>query len=933
MAYLEGWAQRIEITISEPDSDLTNFPHLLYLTSSSGTGSRDVTAVFDELSNANRKKIAVTASDGTTQLYVEIENWDATGEKASLWVKVPSILASGGATIYLYFDSTQSDNSSYVGDTTDAVTHNVWDSNFNCVFHMNQSPAATALKDSTSNGYQSSTMQSMDSSNLKDGNTGKSLYFDGSAEWIQTNAVGVGGTNERTLEAYCDFVNDTSDNCMMFYGYNANYRQWYFKKGDTSGQLEVQVKSGECRGTANMNNTGWHHVACVYPNGASGNLNETLFFIDGVSDSVSYSQSVTINTGTASTLFIVFYPLLNGDIQEIRMSNIERSAAWLKATAESLGDSFCSYSEVDLGVEEITIVCDPITLSLLPVVGGVAFDIIIYPDPISISLTPLGTYVGGFLKSGTIPITMTPVGEFVEGVYHSAGPINMTVSQIGTYVEGLLLSTSALITLGMSVTAHLNRALYTGIEIWKNYKDHGAWDLTEQGDKFGYLNSLNWSSDEDSQTFLSTIGIPLNPASKHSPCGHWHKIPPITYDVVERTKTVQVIDRYEYSGEANSVLFDKQVVAVNEGVVAIFYRGGTSEDFLLYTIGLDGSGNFTGTLDTLTIQEDTQDNQGETRILHVAGDVYACCYRADEHVMTVKTVSIASDGTISAVIDTEVFGNGTYADWAKIHDNVFLCCRMTWPSLYGDVSSFGITDEGVISTFIDTVRFEATYNLAYLNRISITRWGDSTFVIANRQAVPPASDAIGFYLLTCSTGGLLNLEDEILISKAGSDLAEYEPVSVGSTGKVGLKYADGSYDTYFRVYDISSGNFGTYTNSEPLRFTTAGANIDYGMLHWNEDNWIISFTSTGAGPFNVGIIRLENNVLDTKVYFELFVVSTGLNFNYSDFCKINNSLCVVAYTGGDSHGWLASIEMSIFNARIKSVLGSPINNEPQVWPM
>ena len=62
--WLTGWDKRIKITIDQTDidADLTNFPILVYLSSSSGRFSDDVTAVFTEV-GANSKKIAVTTSD------------------------------------------------------------------------------------------------------------------------------------------------------------------------------------------------------------------------------------------------------------------------------------------------------------------------------------------------------------------------------------------------------------------------------------------------------------------------------------------------------------------------------------------------------------------------------------------------------------------------------------------------------------------------------------------------------------------------------------------------------------------------------------------------------------------------------------------------------------------------------------------------------
>ena len=80
-----GWRYRVEITVSNTniDNDVTHFPLLLTLGASVGTGTDDVSFIFDELaSDANRKKIAVTKSDGTTQIYCEIEKWDDANEDA-----------------------------------------------------------------------------------------------------------------------------------------------------------------------------------------------------------------------------------------------------------------------------------------------------------------------------------------------------------------------------------------------------------------------------------------------------------------------------------------------------------------------------------------------------------------------------------------------------------------------------------------------------------------------------------------------------------------------------------------------------------------------------------------------------------------------------------------------------------------------------------
>lgn len=139
--WLTGWDNRVKITVNASyiDSDLTHFPLLLHLSSSCGENSADVTCVFDELqSDANRKKIAITRSDGTTQLYAEIERWDDANEEAWIWVSNSTweVDDTNNTDLYLYYDKDHAGNTGYVGDTGSTPAQNVWDSNFGGVWHL-----------------------------------------------------------------------------------------------------------------------------------------------------------------------------------------------------------------------------------------------------------------------------------------------------------------------------------------------------------------------------------------------------------------------------------------------------------------------------------------------------------------------------------------------------------------------------------------------------------------------------------------------------------------------------------------------------------------------------------------------------------------------------------------------------------------------------
>ena len=142
-------------------SSLTDFPILLYISSSAGIEAADVTAVFSEL-GTNSKKIKVEDSLGD-QLYVEIEKWNYTGTPATseawLWVKVPAINSGEDTHLTLYYDSTRNDNTAYVGDIGSIPGKNAWSSDHMAVYHLAQNTGGTTY-DSTSNVNHSVTITS-----------------------------------------------------------------------------------------------------------------------------------------------------------------------------------------------------------------------------------------------------------------------------------------------------------------------------------------------------------------------------------------------------------------------------------------------------------------------------------------------------------------------------------------------------------------------------------------------------------------------------------------------------------------------------------------------------------------------------------------------------------------------------------------------------
>ena len=338
------------IDSSKVDATLTDFPVTIILSIASGIGDADVSAVFDELtSDANRFKIAVT-DENNQQLYVEIESWDDATETAVLHVKVPSISSSANTILYLYYDSAQADNTSYVGDTTDAVTHNVWDANFAAVWHMAQSPngdTAGAIKDSTVNANDGKPEANMTTADLVTAKVGKGIDFDGSNDRILFPNDGslTCGSGDFTIEAvvFNDVVND--DWIWSNYGLN-NYNASVlildtskFKAFFRDGSQNALNIHGSIVGQPST----WYHVAGVR-NSTTGYL-----YVNGSQDGSDSNASIgNVDTSDGPGPRISSDPwdfdFFDGIQDEVSLSLSARSAAWIKATYNSLWDSLITFS-------------------------------------------------------------------------------------------------------------------------------------------------------------------------------------------------------------------------------------------------------------------------------------------------------------------------------------------------------------------------------------------------------------------------------------------------------------------------------------------------------------------------------------------------------------------------------------------------------------
>lgn len=115
MNWLSGYARRAAISIpSSVDGKLTNYQVEFDIVKGSGSNSKNTIYLNNHALNWP-KDIRFTSSDGITLIDFWREESDATD--GTWWVEVPTVPASGGTTIYLYYRSSGASDVSN-GDAT-----------------------------------------------------------------------------------------------------------------------------------------------------------------------------------------------------------------------------------------------------------------------------------------------------------------------------------------------------------------------------------------------------------------------------------------------------------------------------------------------------------------------------------------------------------------------------------------------------------------------------------------------------------------------------------------------------------------------------------------------------------------------------------------------------------------------------------------------
>lgn len=302
------------------NTDQTNFPVLI-----SGTYSYLATI-------ANGGKVVSSSgydvgfyADNTlvSKLNWDIETYTASTGVVNYWVKIPIVSSTVDTVFYMAYG-----NSNILVDQSSKAT---WDSNFMGVWHL---PDGTTLGllDSTSSGYNGTNSGMAAVAGQVDGG----ISGDGTRKYADVTGTNLVTNSSMTIEGWLNTA-DVTNVRIAVSGANLSIgaqNAWIMMMNRTAGKLDFEWGNTTAlvTGTTSLSTNTWYHVAMTRT-GSAGNWTGVIY-LNGAADKTT-TGIATNPTGVAGDkTYIGDYEqdaglAWNGKMDEIRVSNIARSADWI----------------------------------------------------------------------------------------------------------------------------------------------------------------------------------------------------------------------------------------------------------------------------------------------------------------------------------------------------------------------------------------------------------------------------------------------------------------------------------------------------------------------------------------------------------------------------------------------------------------------------
>jgi RHS repeat-associated protein len=471
-----------------PNTDQANFPFLFNTTDP----TLATVANGGHVSSSSGYDIFFSTDPaGLTSLDYEMEQYDPVHGQVVAWVRIPTLSHTADTVLYVFYG-----NPNVIASQQNPS--GVWDVNYAGVYHL-ANAGATAAPDSTANGN-TATLTSV---SAVSGEIDGAASFNGASSYMQIP--------QADFAAYPNSSSTTN-------GFSTSFGVW-FKTAtagvilgqtdgtepggnpslwqpalyvDTAGLLRASVflhgsETDQIVTTSSYNDNNWHFAVDTYTNGT-----EELY-VDGqlvgsqqVSE-FSYNSAYAYLVGTGETANWPagngswFY--LNGDLDEVTVSSMARSADWIQTEYVNQSSPSTFYSLHPENAVEVTPSAVSLTDSqsqqftlLGSVAGSCSSPTVIWSMPSGMpgTLTASGVYTApnSISSQQTVPITATVLGDSTQS-------ITASVTLTPALSIGLTPGTATL-TNGQTqqFTASVANASSTGVTWTLNPAGVGAIDAT-----------------------------------------------------------------------------------------------------------------------------------------------------------------------------------------------------------------------------------------------------------------------------------------------------------------------------------------------------------------------------------------------------------------------------------------------------------------------
>ncbi|MFH0779237.1 MAG: DUF2341 domain-containing protein [Parcubacteria group bacterium] len=340
-SWLEGWQYRNKISISNTnvDADLSYFPLLVKI---SETGGGTANIGYNLSDTTNGYDIRFTDSDGATLLPYESESFSVASNNltANLWVNIPTVDHDAATDIYIYYgnDSANTDWTAESGSgDCSAITQAqcVWKEgaaqDYSGVWHLKEVGAGVAgdFKDSTANLNHSVNTASQPSSTA--GLIGGAESFNAAPQYITVNSsASLALTGDMTIEAWVNITDFANYNGIASKVPSNKPAPYDFYTNPTTGIPAFYRGNGTLYANKNGSTaptTGvWQHLTVTMSDST------VAHYLNGATNGGGALSTTIADGGTA---FIIGSrgdqaTKMKGSIDELRVSSVARSAAWVK---------------------------------------------------------------------------------------------------------------------------------------------------------------------------------------------------------------------------------------------------------------------------------------------------------------------------------------------------------------------------------------------------------------------------------------------------------------------------------------------------------------------------------------------------------------------------------------------------------------------------